>query len=547
MLKRSSVALMALALAAAGCSEDSKSKDKADDGEDCVGDACEGTGDGDTGDGDNGDGDTGDGDGDGDGSGPVCEGDSDVDGDGVPDCADVCPGADDSKDADKDGTPDACDLCDGESGPRMLLWDGEGELSTNRHAEKGIASVGCSFERTNAGAFVDDLMGGKYQVLVVDLPGALPETVHAALGALAPVVQGFVNQGGGLIFSGASEAWPSGIVDIFAAESTTELEAPATFTVDAALNAPFDLSQVKFAPTSETAAKQGLKIVSVPLSVAYGSTEAGVTTIARGMAGRAFGNAFTLDAYAGNSDGDKLLDVETLIGNQLVAITRAFKNEFYALPWDFYAWEASHAEVLARSVTYRAQPTQWDQAPRVRVLTECVDMEDETDDEVTPGGPYLGEGNAIVAALKHGGIPEADIKLVADHEALAAELGASEVWLVPEHEDCTPDVSLYSPLLLQHIQRGGRLVFGGYTQYFLNDFGAFGSFFQDGYTGESVTLSADPFWGDIQTVTSADATSGWYWEGEEPPAGLEPLASDDDYENTYWLFRALYQVQPWQI
>jgi len=182
---------------------------------------------------------------------------------------------------------------------------------------------------------------------------------------------------------------------------------------------------------------------------------------------------------------------------------------FYALPYDYFAWDAAAADLLFRAVTYG-----WGSSPRVGTVQECADMSGSTS-STSPGGPYAGEYHATIGALEYAGLPSTRIVELADAAAASAALGTYDVLLFMETERCALSATAWRPVVTSHLASGGRVVITcpfGSNATFINDLGMFG-------TGSYVSVSAPytavshPFWTGITHPGYFSATGGWSWSG----------------------------------
>ena len=150
-----------------------------------------------------------------------------------------------------------------------------------------------------------------------------------------------------------------------------------------------------------------------------------------------------------------------------------------------------------------------------------VDTTDGTDPG-NPGGPYLGEYNATIGALRTAGLPAGNILQIANAADATARAGTYDVFVFPETELCDLTAASYLAPVTNLINAGGRVVvtFGGEAS-FVAGLGLFGT-----VAGASVATTfaavADPFWTGIVHPGYLNATFGWSWSG----AGLVPLGRD---------------------
>ena len=202
-------------------------------------------------------------------------------------------------------------------------------------------------------------------------------------------------------------------------------------------------------------------------------------------------------------------------------------SDFYALPYDYFAWDTAAAELLERAVTYG-----FPSVPVVGVVQECADTTSNTSTS-SPGGPYPGEFNATIGALEHAGFPAANILTIADAADATARASEYDVLLFVETERCDLDSSAWRSPVGNVISGGGRVVTTcpyGELAAFVSGLGMFGSGSRSGVS-EPFTTVDDPFWDGLSHPGSFSATGGWAWAG----AGLIPLGySSDGTTLTVW-------------
>ncbi len=449
----------------------------------------------------------------------------DADGDGVPDACDRCAGVDDSIDADGDGVPNACDVCNGGE-PSILVY-----ATAAPRAANAAARLGCTVTSATAANFVLQVSGGTHDLVIVDAPSTLPS------GAWDTTLQTYVRGGGAAILATWTSGWTATAAQTFGVTVGAGHD-PLAFTAAAAdpvFTSPFDVTGVTFTPTPPDDWGNNGHLLNVADGFSY-ATFPGGQAIVRGNAGRTFANGFVFDDFDADSDGDGIVDIEALIANQIVAALQSVRNEMYALPYDYWEWNAASAGLLRRAVDFRWNPLPYDRTRRVRVVSQCADTTGPTNDN--PSGVSAGEVNATVAALVFAGAPAASISVLADSSAVDAAIGTFDVLVFPEAENCTLDATVWRPIVRRFIHRGGRVVFTGPNSNsgaFANALALFGTGSSVGIS-EPFTLVADPFWTGITHPPVLNASRGWVWAG----AGLEPLARD--VGGTTTVFRYVYRA-----
>ncbi len=217
-----------------------------------------------------------------------------------------------------------------------------------------------------------------------------------------------------------------------------------------------------------------------------------------------------VDGFASSSSGTYVVQVSNEVGADL-----------YALPYDFYQWDADAAALLDRAVSYGLGSS-----PTVGIVSECADTSGSTS-SASPGGASAGEFNATIAALTYAGFPPSRIIPITNAADAVAQAGSYDVLLFPESELCTRDATAWVTPINDLILTGGRMVVtsGDNNQVtFLSALGLFGS--GTGAGGSVAPYAAETtneFWNGIVHPGSLNATRAWVWGG----AGLEPLAYDN--------------------
>ena len=201
--------------------------------------------------------------------------------------------------------------------------------------------------------------------------------------------------------------------------------------------------------------------------------------------------------------------------------------DFYALPYDFFEFDVAAANLLYRAVTFGFART-----PVVGAVQECVDAVGSTS-AGNPGGPYLGEYNATLGALRLAGLPAANVLPLADAADAATRAGQYDVLLFMEAETCVPTAASWTAPVAALIATGGRVVvtYPGNNASFVSGLGLFGT----GTTSSATTpyaAVADRFWeGGLVHPGYLNATQAWNWSG----TGLVPLGRDAGGTNlTVW-------------
>lgn len=196
-------------------------------------------------------------------------------------------------------------------------------------------------------------------------------------------------------------------------------------------------------------------------------------------------------------------------------------TSFYSLPYDFNQWNADAAALLNRTVTYG-----FSELPMVAVMSECADTIFDTDAATTPGGPYAGELNSMLAALYFAGFPPENVIIVSDAAEAMVYSGTFDVLLIPELENCHADAVSWFPVVSDLINNGGRVVtaYGFINVAFINNIGLFGHGTYR-WIGAPFTTEVDPFWTGLVHPGYLSRTYGWMWYG----AGVRRLAYDPPY------------------
>lgn len=190
---------------------------------------------------------------------------------------------------------------------------------------------------------------------------------------------------------------------------------------------------------------------------------------------------------------------------------------FIALPYDFFEWDVPAANLILRAVSYGYDGAM----PIVGAVQECADLTGGTS-SANPGGPYAGEYNSTLGALRWAGLPPDNIIEIVDQRDAAARLGTYDVLLFMECERGAPDATAWRPTIEAHLSGGGRMVitYPGTGASFINALGLFG----EGASGSAstpYTTEPHPFWdGGLVHPGRLNATSAWRWSG----TGLVPLA-----------------------
>jgi hypothetical protein len=209
---------------------------------------------------------------------------------------------------------------------------------------------------------------------------------------------------------------------------------------------------------------------------------------------------------------------QPVVLHKVVTRTRA---DVYALPYDFFSWDDTAADVLYRAVSYG-----FGAEPIVGAVRQCVD----TTDAVDPGNPAppvdAGEFGSTVAALEHAGLPEANIIELADAADAAARLGEYDVLLFMEPELCDLESDAWRDVIRNLIEMRGRVVVThGGNASFIDGLGLFGS----GTAGDECSDFAaveSSFWGEMPHPGALEERLCWRWDGP----GLDVLGHDVDDE-----------------
>jgi hypothetical protein len=183
--------------------------------------------------------------------------------------------------------------------------------------------------------------------------------------------------------------------------------------------------------------------------------------------------------------------------------------DFYALPYDYFQFDLPAANLLRRAVSFGFAAT-----PVVGAVSECVDTTGTTHSG-NPGGPYAGEFNATLGALRQAGHPAASIVTLATPAAAAARTDY-QVLLFMEQENCAPPAAPWVPIVNAVLARGGRVVATtsrSGTGAFINALGVFGTGAVAAVSAPYATDTASPFWTGITHPGDLNATDGWTWSG----------------------------------
>jgi len=231
-------------------------------------------------------------------------------------------------------------------------------------------------------------------------------------------------------------------------------------------------------------------------------------------------------SYVTTSDGVVVADA---VGAPVV-IHRLFTArggaDFYALPYDFYEWDAAAAALLHRAVTYGFAAE-----PAVGVVRQCVDTVDPVSD-TNPVPSSAGEYYATIAALEHAGLAPAHVVEIADAADAVARYGQYDVLLFPEEELCTLASGEWVGPIENLLAIEGRVVALGWTSTFVNGLGLFGTGSTTYPSSSEFSVAADPFWIGISHPGYLNATEGWIWSG----VGLQVLGyvTADPTTYTVW-------------
>jgi hypothetical protein len=194
--------------------------------------------------------------------------------------------------------------------------------------------------------------------------------------------------------------------------------------------------------------------------------------------------------------------------------------DFYALPYDFYQFDMLAANLLRRAVSHGFAAT-----PVVGAVSEGVDTTGATHAS-NPGGPYAGEFNATVGALRQAGHPAGSIITLATPAEASARIADIDVLLFMEQETGDPAPAPWIPIVTSLLAARGRVVVTtgqSGTAAFINGLGIFGAGTATSCSAP-FTTAADDFWTGIVHPGYLNATGCWNWAG----AGLTRLAWDPD-------------------
>jgi hypothetical protein len=251
--------------------------------------------------------------------------------------------------------------------------------------------------------------------------------------------------------------------------------------------------------------------ISSSAAVSLGTTLAIVdpgSPLVQGIAGATYAASNGTSSYATSSEGA----VVTTTAGDPVVIHRLYSRggaDFYALPYDFWQWDAPAAALLQRAVTYEFPAT-----PAVGVVQSCVDTSTPVNG-ANPVGPIdRGEYYATIAALEYAGFPAANVIEIADAADAAARAGSYEVLLFPEQELCTVPSADWIGVISDLVASGGRVVAMGSDAAFVDGLGLFGAG-STVWSDPSATFvsTPDPFWSGITHPGWLDATWTWAWAG----------------------------------
>ncbi len=219
-------------------------------------------------------------------------------------------------DTDGDGRVDACDECP--RVPRILIFDLH---SDRRFAHEAIVRSGCDFEVAEIQDVTSRLASGEFGMVILDMPDARPE------GAWAQALLDHVGRGGAAIIAGqrlgnvSGPSVPATMGATWGAERTAPVAWSPTWTVPVFAR-PNTLTRAGFQPDLGS----NWSWNGAPLTATAGRIWARAGTegvIVESNGGRTFLNGFIFDDYPYDTDGDLVVDIIELIGNQIVSAANA--------------------------------------------------------------------------------------------------------------------------------------------------------------------------------------------------------------------------------
>ena len=464
----------------------------------------------------------------------------DSDGDGVCDTGDACPGFDDGADVDGDGVPDGCDeeTCDG--------VDNDGDTEVDEGCDEGgWTFYGLPYDYYDWDANAAALLGraatynmppGVGIAVVSECVDTSGSTSASAPGG--PYLGEFNATIAALEYTGIAPARIVRVANASEAASTAGSWDVIVFP-EMERCAP---SAASWIPVLSAAQSAGKRIISTYPSASNGSflTAVGLfgtgssssqtapyawtaadPGFAAGLTPAGYQNATS--SWSWTADGLEVLQQDAS-GRAMVIRIRGgdappvARHNVYLLPYDFFAWDAPAASLLARAATYENVAS-----PRIAVVSECVDTSGSTSASA-PGGPYSGEYNATIAAFENGGIPAGNIVRVANVSEALATRATWNVIVFPEQESCAVDPATWRAAMNTFVAEGKRVIVtfpNSRSAAFLNGLDGFGS----GSNSSATTPYAytDAAFADGRAMPQYhSATGSWSWTGTD----LEVLAED---------------------